>query len=175
MRRIILAIVSTTAALVFLLTFKTHSVSSVTAPPAAVGTPSANTGGGSGTSSGTGTIGGASPTPSSTSGSGTGNGGTGSGGTTSAAKTVTGDAADTIYGPVQVQITVKNGKLTAANATVYPTGTPRDAQINAFAIPQLEQETVAAGNANIDAVSGATYTSNGYIASLQSALSKAGI
>jgi FMN-binding domain len=179
MRRIILAIVSTTAALVFLLTFKTHSVSSVTAPPAAVGTPSATAGSGSGTSSGTGTNGGASPssTPSGGSGS-SGSSGSGSGsgsGSTSSAKTVTGDAADTIYGPVQVQITVKNRKLTAANATVYPTGTPRDAQINAFAIPQLEQETVAAGNANIDAVSGATYTSNGYIASLQSALSKAGI
>jgi uncharacterized protein with FMN-binding domain len=170
MRRIILAIVSTTAALVFLLTFKTHNVSSVTAPPAAVGTPSASAGGGSGTSSGTGTSSGASPTPSSTP---SGSGASGSG--ISSAKTVTGDAADTIYGPVQVQITVKNGKLTAANATMYPTETPRDAQINAFAIPQLEQETVAAGNANIDAVSGATYTSNGYITSLQSALSKAGI
>ena len=173
MRRIILAIVSTTAALVFLLTFKTHSVSSVTAPPAAVGTPSASAGGGSGTSSGTGTSSGASPTPSSTPSGGSGASGSGSG--ISSAKTVTGDAADTIYGPVQVQITVKNGKLTAANATMYPTETPRDAQINAFAIPQLEQETVAAGNANIDAVSGATYTSNGYITSLQSALSKAGI
>ena len=173
MRRIILAIVSTTAALVFLLTFKTHSVSSVTAPPPAVGTPSASTGSGPGTSSGTGTSGGASPSSTPSGGSSSG-GGSGSGGTSSA-KTVTGDAADTIYGPVQVQITVKNRKLTAANATVYPTGTPRDAQINAFAIPQLEQETVAAGNANIDAVSGATYTSNGYIASLQSALSKAGI
>jgi FMN-binding domain len=183
MRRIILAIVSTTAALVFLLTFKTHSVSSVTAPPAAVGTPSASTGGGSGTSSGTGTSGGASPssTPSgstgstgsssgSTGGTGSSSGSTGSTGSssgTSSAKIVTGDAAETIYGPVQVQITVKNRKVTGANATVYPTGTPRDAQINAFAIPQLEQETVAAGNANIDAVSGATYTSN--------ALSKAGI
>ena len=175
MRRIILAIVSTTAALVFLLTFKTHSVSSVTAPPAAVGTPSASTGSGSGTSSGTGTERRRLPEQHpqrrqqqrGSSGSGSGS--------TSSAKTVTGDAADTIYGPVQVQITVKNRKLTAANATVYPTGTPRDAQINAFAIPQLEQETVAAGNANIDAVSGATYTSNGYIASLQSALSKAGI
>ncbi len=88
---------------------------------------------------------------------------------------MTGAAADTMYGPVQVQITVKNGKLTAADATVYPTETPRDAQINAYAIPQLEQETVAAGNAKINAVSGATYTSNGYIASLQSALDKAGI
>ena len=156
MRRIILAIVSTTAALVFLLTFKTHSVGSLTAPPAAVGTPSASTGGGAGTSGGTGT-------------------GTGTGSSSPAAKSVTGAAADTMYGPVQVQITVTNGRLTAADATVYPTETSRDAQINAFAIPQLEQETVAAGNAKIDAVSGATYTSNGYIASLQSALDKAGI
>ena len=154
MRRIILAIVSTTATLVFLLTFKTHSVGSLTAPPAAVGTPSASTGGGAGTSGGT---------------------GTGTGSSSRAAKTVTGAAADTMYGPVQVQITVTNGRLTAADATVYPTETSRDAQINAFAIPQLEQETVAAGNAKIDAVSGATYTSNGYIASLQSALDKAGI
>lgn len=169
MRRIILAIVSTTAALVFLLTFKTHSVGSLTAPPAAVGTPSASAGGGSGTSGGTGTSSGASPTPSSTGGAGTGGAGT------TSTKTVTGAAADTMYGPVQVQITVKNGKLTAADATVYPTETPRDAQINAYAIPQLEQETVAAGNAKINAVSGATYTSNGYIASLQSALDKAGI
>ena len=170
MRRIILAIVSTTAALVFLLTFKTHSVGSLTAPPAAIGTPSASAGGGSGTSGGAGTSSGASPTPSSSA------GGAGTGGSsTTSTKTVTGAAADTMYGPVQVQITVKNGKLTAADATVYPTETPRDAQINAYAIPQLEQETVAAGNAKIDAVSGATYTSNGYIASLQSALDKAGI
>jgi len=175
MRRIILAIVSTTAALVFLLTFKTHSVGSLTAPPAAIGTPSASAGGGSGTSGGAGTSSGASPTPSSSAG-GAGTGGAGTGGSsTTSTKTVTGAAADTMYGPVQVQITVKNGKLTAADATVYPTETPRDAQINAFAIPQLEQETVAAGNAKIDAVSGATYTSNGYIASLQSALDKAGI
>ena len=151
MRRIILAIVSTTAALVFLLTFKTHSVGSPAAPPAAVGTGGASTGGAS------------------TGGSSTG------GSSTTSTRTVTGAAADTIYGPVQVQITVKNGKLTAADATVYPTETPRDVQINAYAIPQLKQETVAAGGAKIDAVSGATYTSNGYIASLQSALDKAGI
>ena len=176
MRRIILAIVSTTAALVFLLTFKTHSVGSLTAPPAAVGTPSASAAGGAGTSGGTGAGGGTSTSPSSTGGAGAGGSSAGGAGGTST-KTVTGAAADTMYGPVQVQITVKNGKLTAANATVYPTETPRDAQINAYAIPQLEQETVAAGNAKIDAVSGATYTytSNGYIASLQSALDKAGI
>ena len=169
MRRIILAIVSTAAALVFLLTFKTHS-SSVVTPPAAVGTPggaSAGGGsgqGGSGTASGARTSSGATPAPSSTGGS-----------STTSAKTVTGDPADTMYGPVQVQITVKNGKLTGVDAIEYPTGTPRDEQINAYAIPQLTQEALAAGSAKIDAVSGASYTSQGYITSLQSALDKAGI
>jgi uncharacterized protein with FMN-binding domain len=57
----------------------------------------------------------------------------------------------------------------------YPTDTPRDYQINSFAIPQLNSEAVAAGSAHIDAVSGATYTSQGYLGSLQSALDKAGL
>jgi uncharacterized protein with FMN-binding domain len=110
----------------------------------------------------------ATPAPSST-GSSTG------GSSTASAKTVTGDPADTMYGPVQVQITVKNGKLAGVDAIEYPTETPHDEQINAYAIPQLTQEALAAGSAKIDAVSGASYTSQGYITSLQSALDKAGI
>jgi uncharacterized protein with FMN-binding domain len=76
---------------------------------------------------------------------------------------------------VQVQITVKNGRITAVTATEYPSAEPRDQQINAYAIPALNQEALQAGSTNIDLISGATYTSNGYIASLQSALSKAGL
>ncbi|MGA2829427.1 MAG: FMN-binding protein [Streptosporangiaceae bacterium] len=159
MRRVILAIVSTVAVLVILLSIKTHSAVPLTTPPAAVGTPS-GVAGGSGQGSGTG------------SGSSTAPGG--SAGTTSA-QTVTGTAAETMYGPVQVQITVKSRKLTAVNVIQYPDGTPRDAQINAYAIPQLTQEALAANSAKIDAISGATYTSGGYITSLQSALDKAGI
>ena len=88
---------------------------------------------------------------------------------------MTGTAADTIYGPVQVQITVKNGKVTAAQAVQYPQDSPRDQQINSYAIPVLNQEAVSASSASIDAVSGATYTSGGYVTSLQSALDKAGL
>ena len=66
-------------------------------------------------------------------------------------------------------------KITAVNALEYPEGTPRDQQINSYAIPQLNQETLAADSAHIDTVSGATYTSGGYIGSLQNALDKAGI
>jgi uncharacterized protein with FMN-binding domain len=86
---------------------------------------------------------------------------------------VTGAAWPTIYGPVQVQITVRGGRVTAVTAVEYPADTPRDVQINQYAIPQLNAETLAAGSAQIDAVSGATYTSQGYIGSLQSALDKA--
>lgn len=159
MRRVILAIVSTVAVLVILLSIKTHSAVPLTTPPAAVGAPS-GTASGSGQGSGTG------------SGSSTAPGG--SAGTTST-QTVTGTAAETMYGPVQVQITVRSRKLTAVNVIQYPDGTPRDAQINAYAIPQLTQEALAANSAKIDAISGATYTSGGYITSLQSALDKAGI
>jgi uncharacterized protein with FMN-binding domain len=76
---------------------------------------------------------------------------------------------------VQVQITVTDGKITAANAIVYPQNNGRDQQINSYAIPQLNQETLAASSAQIDMVSGATYTSEGYLGSLQSALDKAGL
>ena len=89
------------------------------------------------------------------------------------AKTVTGDVATTMYGPVQVRITVANGKITKAEAVQAPSGGTSD-QKTALAIPKLNQEAVAAGNANIDSVSTATYTSGGYKKSLQSALDKAG-
>ena len=155
MRRVILAIVSTVVGLVLLLTFKTHSTSGTGSPPAAIGTPSA--GGASGAS-------------------GSGGGGDAGGSTgTAGATTVTGAAASTIYGPVQVQIMVKGGKVTAAKAVEYPQDTPRDSQINAFAIPVLDREAASVGSAAIDMVSGATYTSRGYITSLQSALDQAKI
>ncbi|MEU4247675.1 FMN-binding protein [Amycolatopsis sp. NPDC026612] len=89
--------------------------------------------------------------------------------------TVDGDAADTRFGPVQVRITVENGKLTSVTAVEYPTGNPRDQEINSYAVPVLDQEAAQAGTADIDTVSGATYTSDGYVRSLQSALDKAGL
>ncbi|MGV9592487.1 FMN-binding protein [Streptomyces tendae] len=86
--------------------------------------------------------------------------------------TVTGDAARTQYGPVQVRVTVSAGKITRAEAVQAPKGGQSD-QVTADAVPKLNQAAVAAGNADIDAVSGATYTSAGYAKSLQSALDKA--
>ncbi|WP_232791423.1 FMN-binding protein [Streptomyces capitiformicae] len=86
---------------------------------------------------------------------------------------LTGSAVQTDYGPVQVRITVSGGKITQAEALQQPSG-GRSTQISGTAIPQLNQNAVAAGSADIDAVSGATYTSGGYKESLQSALDQAG-
>ncbi|MBS2549906.1 FMN-binding protein [Catenulispora sp. NL8] len=89
-------------------------------------------------------------------------------------KTVTGDAADTRYGPVQLAVTFSGKKITQIQVLEYPTETGRDQEINTYAIPQLNQEAMSAQSANIDGVSGATYTSEGYQQSLQSAIDKAG-
>ncbi|POX49646.1 FMN-binding protein [Streptomyces sp. Ru71] len=90
-------------------------------------------------------------------------------------RTVTGDSVDTRWGPVQVRVTVSGGRLTDITAVVYPTENPRDQEINSYAIPQLRREALDAQSADIDSVSGATYTSDGYKQSLQSALDSAGL
>ena len=98
------------------------------------------------------------------------------GGTTSASPaTVTGSSADTRWGPVQVEVTVADGTITDVTVVDYPTENGKDRQINARAIPVLVQETLDAQSADIDMVSGATVTSEGYLESLQSALDEAGL
>jgi len=154
MKRVVLAIVTTVTSLVLLLSFKTHSPSAVATPTVAV-SPSTTTG----SSDTTKTTTKKAPRKS----------------TTTTTKTYTGSAAQTQFGPVQVQVTVKNGKVVSANAVDYPMNGPRDVQINSYAIPQLNSEAVSASSASIDMVSGATFTSDGYISSLQSALDQAGL
>ncbi|RYV50618.1 FMN-binding protein [Pengzhenrongella frigida] len=94
---------------------------------------------------------------------------------TSASGTYDGAVASTRFGEVQVRITVVDGVMTASEAIAYPGGDRKNVQISSFSIPILNQEAVAAGSANIAMVSGATYTSGGYIDSLQSALDQAGL
>jgi uncharacterized protein with FMN-binding domain len=89
--------------------------------------------------------------------------------------TVTGKVADTRWGPVQVQLTVQNGKITAVSVVQYPNGNGRDQEINSYALPILVQETITAQSAKVDMVSGATVTSDGYLTSLQSAIDQAGL
>ncbi|SEO68945.1 FMN-binding protein [Actinacidiphila rubida] len=177
LRRIVLTTVSTAAGGLLLLSLKPHTTAGALSVDAG-STPS------SGPTSAPAEPGTPSPSPS------TGSGG----GSTSPAKpsqpsaspkspapakspttrTVDGDAVQTRYGPVQLRITLTGGKITAVTAIQLPQDNPRDTEISGFAVPQLTQEALAAQSAHIDSVSGATYTSGGYVQSLQSALDKAG-
>jgi len=113
------------------------------------------------------------------SGSGAGNAAGNSTGTTApaqpATRTVTGGVAQTQWGPVQVQLTLKGGTISDVSVLQQPSGNPQDDQINSYALPILVQNTLNAQSAHIDMVSGATVTSTGYVQSLQSALDQAGL
>ena len=161
MRRVILAVTGTIAGLVALLSFKSHVPS---APVAAT------VGGSGGTAA-------SSPSSSSSSGGGQTEVVPGAFPQGSIAKNlppgetaVDGKVASTAYGPVQIQLIKKNSAIVKVAVLVQPTNTLHDIQIGEFAFPKLISETLAAQNGKIDAVSGATYTSAGYIQSLQSAL-----
>jgi uncharacterized protein with FMN-binding domain len=87
--------------------------------------------------------------------------------------TFTGDVVDTQWGPCQVRIVVKSSKIVKATAVQFPNGNHHDDEINSWAVPQLQQATVAVNGNGFDSLSGATVTSEGYKGSLQSALDQA--
>jgi len=164
MRRIVIALVGTVSGLLMLFSYHTSLAGAGTlAVPASTGTATTTV---PGTTSGSGSAG------SGTSGSGSAGSGSSSG---AASGTYTGDTASTQWGPVQVQITVADGKITDATAVQYPSGNGKDQEINSYALPILAQEAVAAQSAQIDHVSGATVTSDGYVQSLQSAIDQANL
>ncbi|MCC8909083.1 FMN-binding protein [Curtobacterium sp. GD1] len=101
--------------------------------------------------------------------------GTGSTGGSSTSGTFTGDTTQTRYGPVQVQITVANGTITDVTALQLTNSDGRSVQISQQAAPILRQEALQAQSAQIQSVSGATFTSEGYTTSLQSAIDRAGL
>jgi hypothetical protein len=167
-RRITLWIVSTVAALVLLFSYRTSTTGAspatsaaagdnrpgiVSSPPAA-GPPATGSGdpGGAATAAP-----GASAAPQQGSGS----------------LVVNGTVIRTRYGPMQVQVHISNGKITDVVPLQLTSGDSRDEEINSYAVPRLRGEALAAQSANIDVVSGATYTSEGYRQSLQAALDAA--
>jgi uncharacterized protein with FMN-binding domain len=103
-----------------------------------------------------------------------GAGTTGTSGSTASSGTIDGTVVDTRYGPVQVEVTVSNGKVTAVTAVELPSG-GRSGAISGYASPILSSEALTAQSSNIDLVSGATYTSEAFASSLQAALNRAGI
>lgn len=154
-RRSPIVLAATTAGVAFVLAFNTQ--------PA----PLAGTGTGTGTAISSGATAGSG-------GSGSGSSGSGASGPGSQASTgpvtVVGVDQPNQYGDVQVQVTYSGGQITDVTALNLPTGDSRSQQISAIAGPQLASQAMTAQSASIDGVSGATYTSTGYQASLQSAI-----
>jgi uncharacterized protein with FMN-binding domain len=94
---------------------------------------------------------------------------------TAASTTATGAVAANQYGNVQLKVTVKAGRITKVEAVQLPAGDPKSAEINAYAEPLLTQSALSKQSAGVDAVSGATYTTDSYRTALQSALDKANV
>ena len=164
LRRVILVVSGTAAAVASALAYNPPQLTQVsTSSKPATSTPSTSTP----ATPSTPTSGKATPAPKSTP-------------TTPATKLPSGDFSgnkiQTRWGPVQVQITVKDGVITAANALAFPDGDRRSLSISQQAIPYLiEQSLGVVSSSQVMGVSQATYTSNGWRSSLQSAIKKAGI
>ena len=92
---------------------------------------------------------------------------------TTKAKAFNGSVIDTKFGPVQIQVQITGGKISEVAILQYPDSADRSVEINANALPTLRSESLSAQSASVHAVSGATYTSRGYVKSLQSAIDQA--
>jgi uncharacterized protein with FMN-binding domain len=159
MRRIVIWLASTVTVVVLLFGCHTSTNKTASSAPTVDGTSGPTTSAGN------------APTESPSSGQSSASNGSGS----TKSTTYTGPVAQTRWGPVQVKIAAQSGKLTKVTILQQPNGNPRDAEINGYALPILINESLSAQSANIDMVSGATVTSEGYAQSLQAALDEAGI
>lgn len=158
MKRIVIAFLSTISGLVLLMAYPTSTNRTI---------PLSATGPGTGAGAASSSAGATAPTTAAAPAAGAAPASTAKNGT------YTGAIADTAWGQVQVRIVVSGGKITQASAPVIPHGNGRDAQINSYAVPQLNSEVVQAQNGQIDMISGATVTSGGYLQSLQDAVNQA--
>ena len=152
-KRPIIATFLTGAALVLLLSFKTPSASGAATPAETQGSQGTPVAGSTAT---------ARPQES--------QGAAVSGSRSTYSGQITGSAIDTQFGAVQVQVTFQNGTITDVVTLQAPSADRRSAEITNYSVPRLRSEALAAQSAQIDTVSGATYTSVAYARSLQSAL-----
>ena len=161
-KRGVIAAAITALGLALLLSFKTPDKPVQTVPASGtLGGDGSNGGGTGGTVSnhGGGASSTATPTPQ-------GGGGTANG-------TVTGPVVQTRFGPVQIQVSFSNGSIADVQALQLPSDRQRSAQISSYVAPILRQEVLTAQNAQIDLISGATYTSYAYEQSVQAILDQA--
>jgi uncharacterized protein with FMN-binding domain len=160
MKRVLFSVVGTVLGLVALLSFKSQGQPLVSGALPSAGLPASSASTPAGSTQSTA----APPNPT---------GSTSSAPATS--KSYLGQAVQTQYGVVQVKLDVTGTKITNVSFAQLTAYDGRSQEINSQAAPILLQETLTAQSAQIDTVSGASYTSDGYVQSLQSALDQAGI
>jgi uncharacterized protein with FMN-binding domain len=180
MKRTVASILATIIGLVLLLQFKVHSTQATTGGLATITPRSVSTSGASSSrhpkhpTRKTSSPGGQATSPSSPSRTPVASHSSQpSAPTTATTRSIIGQAVQTMYGQVQVKIVLTGSRLTSITPLQLPNNDPRSVQIAAGAVPILRSEALKANSARIDVVSGATYTSNGYAQSLQSALDNA--
>jgi uncharacterized protein with FMN-binding domain len=166
MRRAPIVVAATGAGLAALLSFHTTSLSGPTGPLVSATGPGTT---GSGTAGPPNTAPTTAPTTASTTAP-----TTAPTTTTQATRRANGDDVEYRYGQLELQVTVKAGRISDIEPAVDEATDPRSAQINDQAIPYLRDQALQAQSAHIDGVSGATYTSDAYVQSLQAALDKLG-
>lgn len=176
MRRALIATAATVAAVVAILQYKSGGAIKAGSPlsaaagspaatstpastPSSTTTPASNT---SGSSASSGTSPATSPTTKAPAAAAGPNG------------TFTGSDVTFAYGEIEAQLVYRNGKIVSVNFPIDNAPDPRSEMINSEALPILTQELLKAQSLNIDAVSGATFTSNAFAQTVQAALSKAG-
>src|ERR1039457_5759600 len=172
MKRTPIVLAATAAGLATVLGFHTQKMSSnlrsgLAGASGAGTTPTSSpSGAGSGTSTTTAAGSSSTPGPTSTFTS-----------TTAAARTRTALGADVHYryGELELQVTATGGRITNVQPAIDTAFDPRSSQVNSYAEPLLQSQTLQAQSANINGVSGATFTSQAYVQSLQAALDKLGI
>ena len=168
MRRVMAVVIATVGGLALLLTFKTSpsgvkrvAITPIGQQPAATAPPT------NGSTAPGATTPETSPPTSPTQGSAP------TTGTSGAAKSYDGQVVSNQYGDVQVRVVLQGGRIVDVQALTLPTDRRRSAEISQYAEPLLRQEVLQAQSAQIDLVSGASYTSDSYAQSLQSALDQA--
>lgn len=87
--------------------------------------------------------------------------------------TYTGSVVATRYGNSQVQVVIKGGKITDVIVLQRQQVDTKSNQISASATATLKTKVLAAQSASVSNISGATYTTQSYLQSLQNALSQA--
>lgn len=164
-RRIVLAMASTASVVALLLGYHTSTAGILAAAGTSQPVISGST---------SGALPSGSRTTSTTAGTTSTTGTASTAGSSTSTTSVEGDTVQTRYGPVQVRLAVSGSGITGVDVLQYPSG-GHNQELSSYALPILVQETLDAQSAQVDMVSGATYTSAGYQQSLQSALDRAGL